>query len=294
MPSAALPIRARPARWRRWQRLCRNRGALVGLSVFALIVVIALAAPWLAPADPNLQSIPNRLKPPGTPSFPLGSDHLGRDTLSRLLYGTRVSLLVGLISVLIGGTIGIALGLLSGFYRGAVDDAISWVMNVQLSFPFILLMIAVVAVVGPGLRNLIIVLGIGSWVVYARVLRGQVLSVGQRDFVLAARTVGAGELRLLIRHVLPNAVTPIVVIASFEMARMIVLEASLSFLGLGVETSIPTWGGMLADGRTYVQVAWWLATIPGLAIMLTVLSVNLVGDWIRDELDPKAALLNQG
>lgn len=288
------PAPARPARGRAVRRLLRNRGALIGLLLLALLVLIAVAAPWLSPADPSEQSLSGRLKPPFSPGYALGSDQLGRDILSRLLHGARVSLLVGLVAVAIGGTVGAVLGLVSGFYRGAWDDAISWLINVQLAFPFILLMIAVVAVLGPNLRNLIVVLGLGSWVVYARVLRGQVLAVSQRDFVDAARTMGAGDVRLLWRHVLPNAATPMIVIASFEVARMIVLEAALSFLGLGVEPSIPSWGSMLADGRNYLQVAWWLATIPGLAIMLTVLSVNLVGDWLRDELDPRSYGLQPG
>jgi peptide/nickel transport system permease protein len=289
MPRATAP--ARLARRRLLRRLLRNRGALLGLALVGLLVVLAVLAPWIAPYNPNEQSLTGRLKPPVSPGYVLGSDQLGRDILSRLLFGARVSLLVGLVAVAIGGTVGAVLGLLSGFYRGWWDDVIGWLVNVQLAFPFILLMIAVVAVLGPNLRNLIVVLGLGSWVVYARVLRGQVLAVSQREFVEAARAMGAGELRLLVRYVLPNAATPLIVIASFEVARMIVLEAALSFLGLGVEPSVPSWGSMLADGRTYLQVAWWLATLPGLAIMLTVLSVNLTGDWLRDELDPRSFAL---
>lgn len=266
----------------------RHRSAVIGLTLLGGLILLTLAAAWVAPYDPNDQSIAERLRPPFSEGHLLGTDQLGRDILSRLLYGARVSLLVGTVAVAIGGIVGVILGLVSGYYGGLVDDVVSWISNVQLAFPFVLLMIAVVAVLGPNLRNLVIVLGLGSWVVYARVLRGQVLAVRQRDFVDAARSVGVRELRLLRSHILPNAITPLIVIASFEVARMIILESALSFLGLGVEPDVPSWGAMLADGRSYLQVAWWLATLPGLLIMLTVLSVNLVGDWLRDELDPRS------
>lgn len=281
-----MTTRRRPVARSIW----RHRNAVIGLALLGSLVFLTLVAAWVAPYDPNDQNIAKRLLPPFSEGHILGTDQLGRDILSRLLYGARVSLLVGTVAVAIGGTVGVLLGLVSGYYGGLVDDVVSWISNVQLAFPFVLLMIAVVAVLGPSLRNLIIVLGLGSWVVYARVLRGQVLAVRQRDFVEAARSVGVRELRVLRSHVLPNAVTPLIVIASFEVARMIILESALSFLGLGVEPDIPSWGAMLADGRSYLQVAWWLATLPGLVIMLTVLSVNLVGDWLRDELDPRSLL----
>src|SRR5581483_2781001 len=212
---------------------------------------------------------------------------VGRDVLSRIIYGTRVALLVGVASVAISGTIGIVLGLVSGFYGGIVDDLIGWLANVELAFPFILLAIAVVAVIGSGLANLIVVLSAVAWVVYARIVRAETLAVRQLEYVQAARVVGVGDARLLFRHVLPNVMTPVIVIATFEVARMIVSEASLSFLGLGVEQSIPSWGSMLADGRQYLSTGWWVATFPGLGIMLTVLAINLVGDWLRDVLDPR-------
>jgi peptide/nickel transport system permease protein len=216
----------------------------------------------------------------------LGTDHLGRDTLSRILFGTRVALIVGTTAVLISGTIGVALGLLSGYFGGWIDDVTAWLVNVQLSFPFILLAIAVVAVLGGGLRNLIVVLALTGWVVYARVVRAETLALRERDFVQAARALGAHLTRILLRHILPNALTPVIVIATFEMARMIVSEAALSFLGLGVEPALPSWGAMLADGRTYLSSAWWVATFPGLAIAFTVLGANLLGDWLRTEFDP--------
>lgn len=280
-------MRARPARrFRpRWSSVA------LGGTALALLVFAALLADFIAPHDPNAQSLTARLLPPLSPGHILGTDPLGRDVLSRLLYGARVSLIVGTIAVVIGGSVGTLLGLLSGYYGGWIDDIVSWWVNVQLAFPFILLVLAVVAVVGPNLRNLVVVLGLGSWVVYARVLRGQVLSIREREFVIASRVVGATDRRLIWRHVLPNAMLPLIVIASFEFARMIILEASLSFLGLGVEPSVPSWGSMLAEGRSYLDVSWWVATIPGLAIMLTVLSVNLVGDWLRDEFDPRSKVL---
>ena len=257
-----------------------------------LLIVAALFAEAVAPHDPNAQSLTARLLPPFSGDHLLGTDALGRDILSRLVYGARISLTVGTIAVVIGGSVGTVLGLMSGYYSGWVDDVVSWWVNVQLAFPFILLVLAVVAVVGPNLRNLIIVLGLGSWVVYARVLRGQVLSIRERDFVVASRVIGATDSRLIWRHILPNALLPLIVIASFEFARMIILEASLSFLGLGVEPNVPSWGSMLAEGRSYLDVSWWVATIPGVAIMFTVLSVNLVGDWLRDEFDPRSKILS--
>lgn len=283
-------MRARP------KRRARPRWSSVALggSTLLLLILAALFAGFIAPHDPNAQSIGARLLPPFSPGHALGTDGLGRDVLSRLIYGARVSLIVGTVAVVIGGSVGTLLGLLSGYYGGWIDDVVSWWVNVQLAFPFILLVLAVVAVVGPNLRNLIVVLGLGSWVVYARVLRGQVLTIREREFVTASRVVGATDRRLIWRHILPNAMMPLIVIVSFEFARMIILEASLSFLGLGVEPSVPSWGSMLAEGRSYLDVAWWVATIPGLAIMLTVLSVNLVGDWLRDELDPRSKMLMPG
>jgi peptide/nickel transport system permease protein len=271
------------------RRLLRNLGGLAGLAVALGLVLTALLAPILAPFDPSSQELLARNQPPfqaGSP-YLLGTDQLGRDILSRIIYGSRVSLLVGLSAVAISGTIGVTLGLLSGYYGGWLDDIISWLTNVQLAFPFVLLAIAVIAVLGTGLRNIIIVLGVSGWVVYTRVVRSQALGLREQEFISAARTVGASDARVMLRHVLPNAVTPVVVISSFEVARMIILEASLSFLGLGVDASIPSWGGMLADGRAYLATAWWLATWPGLAIAITVVGINLLGDWLRDELDPR-------
>jgi peptide/nickel transport system permease protein len=274
---------------RRRRLLPRRPAALVGLAILALVVLLAIFAPLVAPFDPNDQDVSLRLTPPfqaGSP-YLLGTDQVGRDVLSRIIYGTRVALLVGIASVAISGAIGITLGLLSGFYGGLVDDLIGWLANVELAFPFILLAIAVVAVIGSGLANLIVVLSLVAWVVYARIVRAETLAVRDLEFVQAARVIGVGDARILFRHILPNVLTPVIVIATFEVARMIISEASLSFLGLGVEPRIPSWGSMLADGRQYLSTGWWIATFPGLGIMLTVLAINLVGDWLRDVLDPR-------
>jgi peptide/nickel transport system permease protein len=281
----ATPMRAA----RRRRLLPRRPAALIGLAILAIVVLLAIFAPLVAPFDPNDQDVSLRLSPPfqsGSP-YLLGTDQVGRDVLSRIIYGTRVALLVGIASVAISGAIGITLGLLSGFYGGLVDDVIGWLANVELAFPFILLAIAVVAVIGSGLTNLIVVLSIVAWVVYARIVRAETLAVRDLEFIQAARVIGVGDARILFRHILPNVLTPVIVIATFEVARMIISEASLSFLGLGVEPRIPSWGSMLADGRQYLSTGWWIATFPGLGIMLTVLAINLVGDWLRDVLDPR-------
>jgi len=272
---------------RRFHRLRRDAGASFGAVVLLGLVIMALASPLLAPTDPNAQDTARRLLPPGTPGHLFGTDALGRDILSRLVYGSRVSLTVGFLAVGISALIGVTIGVLSGFYRRSVDAVLSWLANVQLSFPFILLAIAIVAVLGAGLRNVIIVLGITGWVVYARIARGDVLAAREQDFVTAARSLGASDARLMLRHILPNILPPLIVVATFEVARMIISEAALSFLGLGVEPRVVSWGSMLADGRQYLDVAWWLATLPGLAIMVTVLGINLLGDWLRDEFDPR-------
>jgi peptide/nickel transport system permease protein len=272
--------------------LFKSKAALAGLFILLIVIASALLAPYLAPHDPIAQDINNRLKPPvwdpkGSREHLLGTDHLGRDILSRLVYGARISLIVGLSAVLISGTIGILIGLIAGYYGSWLDDIFMRLADIQLAFPFILLAIAVVAVLGPSLRNIIIVLGITGWVVYARVIRAEVLSVRELEFIEAIHALGGQNLRILFRHILPNVISPGIVIATLEVARMIILESALSFLGLGVQPPTPTWGGMLNDGRQYLYNAWWLATFPGLAIMLTVLGINLLGDWIRDTLDPR-------
>jgi len=274
------------------RRLARRRTALFGLVVVLLVAGTALAAPWLAPFDPVEQKIGDRLKPPGWRDeagrlHPLGTDHLGRDLLARVVFGARPALLVGFAAVLLSGIIGMVTGLLSGYFGGRVDDVLMRLGDVQLAFPFILLAIAVIGVLGPSLPVIIVVIGVSSWVIYARVVRGAVLSLREREFVQAAHALGVGELRVLARHILPNALTPWLVVATLDMARVIVIESALSFLGLGVQPPTPTWGGMLADGRVYITTSWWLATFPGVAILVTVLGINLFGDGLRDTLDPR-------
>lgn len=268
--------------------------ALVAGLALGLILVTAILAPLIAPHDPQDQDIVGRnLLPPGFlngghSGYPLGTDALGRDLLSRIMYGARISLLVGVVAVVVSGTLGISLGLVSGYYGGRADRLLMRLAEVQLSFPFILLAISVIAVLGAGLRNIILVLGVTGWVTYARIVRGTVLPVKTLDFVSAARAMGAPDRRIIIRHILPNVLGSVAVIATFSFAQMILAEAALSFLGLGVQPPTPTWGGTLADGRQYLASAWWLTVFPGLAIMVTVLAINVLGDWLRDTLDPRS------
>ncbi len=275
--------------------LRRARLAVAGVVVLTLVVLMGITAPLLAPQDPAETNILDRLKPPGFRDGQgrlhyLGTDQLGRDILSRLMFGSRVSLVVGIAAVFIGGTLGLSLGLVSGYYGGWIDDVIMRVADIQLAFPAILLYIAVLAVLGPGLVKVIAILGVTGWVTYGRVARGQVLSVREQEFVQAGRAIGAREARIILRHVLPNIFSAIIVVGSFAVASNIIAEASLSFLGLGVPPSVPAWGSMLAEARDYVRDAWWPVTFPGLAIMLTVLSINAMGDWLRDFLDPRLSL----
>jgi len=275
------------------RRLSARRTALLGLAVVALVLITAVAAPLMSPFDPIEQDLGDlRLKPPGFRDaagrvHPLGTDHLGRDLLARVVYGARPALLVGFAAVAISGVLGMVAGLVSGYFGGRTDDVLMRLADIQLAFPFILLAIAVIGVLGPSLKTIIAVIGVSSWVVYARIVRSAVLSLREREFVQAALALGSGDGRVLMRHILPNALTPWLVVATLDMARVIVIESALSFLGLGVQPPTPTWGGMLADGRVYITTAWWLATFPGLAILVTVLGINLFGDGLRDTLDPR-------
>jgi peptide/nickel transport system permease protein len=266
--------------------------AAFGITVLLLMGGAALAAPQIAPWDPARQMLVKRLRPPvwearGLAEHPLGTDHLGRDILSRIVHGGRISLGVGLSAVTVSGLIGVSLGLLAGFHGGRTDAFIMRVVDVFLAIPYILLAMGVIFALGPSLLNVILVMAVTRWVQFARIVRADVLSIREREFVSGARARGNRSMRLLLRHVLPNALTPIIVVATLELAFMIIYESALSFLGLGVQPPTPTWGWMLADGRNYIATAWWLATLPGLAIMLTVLAVNLLGDWLRDTLDPR-------
>lgn len=265
----------------------------IGLLIIAGFFIVAIFAPLIAPYDPVTQKqqagnlpIEVRLKP--TLSHPFGLDDLGRDVLSRVIYGARISMQVGVMVVMISALIGIAIGSISGYYGGWVDRFFSgFLFNVFMAFPSILLAIAMVAFLGPSIRNLIIALSVIGWVGYARLMRGQVLKVREYDFVTAARAIGAGDLRILVRHILPNAIQPLIVQASLGMAGAVLSEASLSFLGLGVQPPTPSWGVMLNDARSFLSVAPHLLIFPGLTVMLTVMAFNFVGDSLREMLDPK-------
>lgn len=265
---------------------------LVALGIIGLVVVLGLGADLVAPMDPLRQSLVHRLAPPltyeeGRGLHLLGTDHLGRDVLSRLLYGARISIVISAGAVLVSGTVGTLVGLASGFQGGRVDSILMRLTEVQLACPFILLALAVAAILRPNFTNTIIVLAVSGWVVYAKVVRARVLSLRESEFIQSARALGASGLRLALRHVLPNVLSTCIVLATLEAARMIVLESALSFLGLGVQPPTPSWGGMLSEGKLYLSSAWWYTTFPGLAIMVTVLGINLLGDALRDVLDPK-------
>jgi len=262
--------------------------AVAGALVVVVTIVLAAAAPALAPGDPIKNALLERLTPPTwAREHPLGTDTLGRDVASRLLHGARVSLVVGFSAVLLAGVVGVGLGLVSGWYRGWLDDLLMRVGDVQLAFPVLVLAVGVLAVLGASLLNLILVLGVTGWITYARIVRGEVLTLRERDFVAAARALGASDAWIVSRHLLPNVLPPITVVATFSVARTIIAEASLSFLGLGIPAPEPSWGAMLDEGRNYITTGWWLALFPGLAILLLVLGINLVGDWLRDVLDPR-------
>lgn len=265
---------------------------LIGLTILVCVVLAAVLAPWISPFDPLQQEIRARLQPPMTVGLSgdlhiLGTDQLGRDVLSRLIYGSRVSLIVGIVAVSLSATIGSLIGVISAYRLGLTDEILMRIADIQLAIPFILLALAVLSVLGASLVNIIIVLGITGWVNYAKVVRGQALSVRQRDYVLAAVAGGASHGRVILRHILPNVSATIIVLASLYMPQMVLAEAGISFLGLGIQPPTPSWGNMLSEGREYVWTAWWLSTFSGVAISLTVLGANLAGDWLRDLLDPR-------
>ncbi len=269
------------------RKLIKNPTGLLGAVIVCAVILAAVFAPYLSPHDPEQANRPNRLQPPLTPDHPLGTDQAGRDLLSRTIFGTRISLLVGFTSVVAAGVLGSLLGLVAAYFGGWTDIVISRLVDVWLSFPFILLALTVNALLGLGIRNIIITLILTGWVQYARVVRGEVLSIKEREYIEAARALGQSDVPILLRHVLPNVVTPIIIMCSLQMSQVIVAEATISFLGFGVQPPTPAWGNMLSAGRDYLMSAWWMTAFPGAALALTALGVNLFGDWVRDVLDPK-------
>lgn len=292
---APLPERQKYEGLRRaWKSMFRAKWPVLGMFILIVVTGSAIFGPALAPLDPNRQNIMTRLEAPmvadrnGDIQFVLGSDALGRDVFSRLLHGARISLLVAVAAIAVGGTMGVVLGLVSGYFGGWVDDVIMRIGDVQLAFPFILMAIMLLVVLGQGVLNLILVLGVGQWITYARIVRAQVFSLREKEFVEAARALGETHMSIMFRTIFPNVLAPLTVIASFNVASVILAEAALSFLGLGVPETVPAWGSMLAESRDHlIGNKWWLAVFPGMAIMLTVLAFNVMGDWLRDFLDPR-------
>ncbi|WP_374713380.1 ABC transporter permease [Symbiobacterium terraclitae] len=275
-----------------WRRLISHPGAVVGLVVILLYILAALLAPWIAPYGPREMVLADRLKPPafvddGTAAHLLGTDQLGQDIFTRILYGARVSLAVGLISVAISLTVGTVLGCVAGYWRGWVDRILSRVADLLMGFPYLLFTIFAMAVIGPGFGNLIIALCLKAWVEFFRLARGEMLTEGTKEYVEAARALGRGPVAIIAGEVLPNIIHSLLVLATLRMGYMIIMEASLSFLGLGIPPSIPAWGSMVNAGRDQMLNAWWVATMPGLAIVGLVLAINMFGEGLRDVLDPR-------
>jgi peptide/nickel transport system permease protein len=273
-------------------RLLKSKTGMLGIIIVFLVTLMAIFAPVLAPFDPAKTNVVSRLLPPfwmegGTTEYLLGTDNLGRDILSRIIYGSRISLMVGIAAVIVAGAIGMILGLIAGYYGKIFDFIIMRTVDSILAIPTILFMLIVLAVLGPSIPTLILVLGGTSWVTYARMVRSETLSVKERDYVRSAKAIGAKDFRIITKYILPNVISSFIVIATLNVATIIILEASLSFLGLGIQPPDVSWGLMLSDGRQYIATSWWVATFPGLAITITVLGVIFLGDWLRDELDPK-------
>jgi peptide/nickel transport system permease protein len=274
--------------------LGRDRAAILGVLLVLAWLGVGLVGPFVIPGDPNGQELADALRPPawlegGVREQPLGTDHLGRDLLVRIVYGARTSMLVGVSAVALAVVAGALAGLFAAEWGGAVDEALMRVADIQLSIPFILLAITVLALLGGSMGSMVLVLVLAGWVIYARVLRSELLYLREVEFVQSARALGASRLRVIFRHLLPNTAGMVVVVATLELANVIILEAALSFLGVGIGPPEVSWGTMLADGRDYLTTEWWIATLPGVAIAVTILGVNLVGDWVRDVLDPRAA-----
>jgi peptide/nickel transport system permease protein len=272
--------------------LKESRTGRIGVIIVLIVIFCALTADIITPCDPGDMDIMNKLKSPvwsenGSWDHVLGTDQLGRDILARLIYGSRITLLVAFCGTLGSIVIGVTLGTVAGYYGKWIDAVIMRIADIQLSFPFTLMAIFIAAVLGSGLGNIILIAAISGWVRYARLVRGEILSIKEIEYIEAIRALGGSDTRIMFRHIVPNVISPVIVLSTLEVAKVVLMEASLSYLGLGVPVTIPTWGRMLSDGRAYIMSAPWLAILPGLLITITVLGVNLMGDWLRDYLDPK-------
>lgn len=288
MVATAQPLERARTRQNRFRRaLVKDPWAVIAIAFLVAVTVVAAISPIIVPDDVNSPNFGARLLPPLTDGHLAGTDQLGRDVWNRMLLGARISLFVGFVTVFCAALIGIPVGMLAGYYGGWLDTILMRLVDVQLSFPFILLALTINAILGLGLRNIIITLIIAGWIEYARVARGETLVVREREFVQAARLNGAGSARIFVWHIFPNIITPLIVIGTLQVARFIIAEASISFLGFGVQPPTPAWGSMVSEGLDYIFSAWWLITLPGLALALVALAVNITGDWLRDTLDPR-------
>lgn len=275
-----------------WRRFTHNRFAMAAVAVVLLFVAMAIFAPWIAPQDPNETDLLRRLQPPvwaegGEWAYPLGCDALGRDLLSRIVFGSRVSIFIGLAVIVLATGIGIVTGLAAGYFRGWVDTLISRVVDILLAFPYLLFAIGLMATMGPGLQNIVLALAYKEWVIPCRLVRGEALALREVEYVEAARAVGATAGHIMWREILPNILSPVIVVSTIRMAHVIILEASLSFLGIGVQPPTASWGSLVADGRSFIWEAWWISTFSGLAILLLVLAINVASQGLRDAFDPR-------
>ncbi|MDR7316378.1 ABC transporter permease [Brevibacillus nitrificans] len=269
------------------RQLKKSPSGMAGFVIILIVLFLGIFGAWVAPYDPNLAELSKKLLPPMSEGHLLGTDQLGRDILSRLIHGTSVSLIIGSCAVVVAGAVGTTLGVIAGYFRGWVDIIIMRLVDVVLSFPFILLVLVINAVIGTGLKNIILSLAIAGWVIYARVVRSEVLALREKEFIVSCVATGVPRWEIILKHIVPNLFTPIIVLSSLQIATYIIAEASISFLGFGVQPPQPAWGNMLSEGKDYIFSAWWLITFPGIAIVITALGVNLFGDWLRDVLDPE-------
>jgi peptide/nickel transport system permease protein len=285
MPAGTLAAVVRPSSRRVWRKVLRNRNLVIGTSIMLVLVCAALLAPWIAPYDPIEQNTRNTLQAPSM-AHPFGTDNFGRDVFSRVLYGARIDLRVGVIAVIMPFVIGIVLGLMSGYYGRWIDTIVMRAVDIVQAFPFIVLVIFIVAVLGPGLRNMYFAVAMVAWIVYARLIRGSILSEKTKEYITAAQAIGGSDWRVMRRHLFPNVVTPCIVFAMADIALYIGLAATLSYLGLGERPPAPEWGAMIASSRDFMTTAWWISAIPGAAIVITGIALSLIGDGLADVLRP--------